>query len=189
MFGIDLKIFAPLLKEDLTQTEPPFTVASPLKDDDFVDPDSDGEIPFLLNLYKITQNLQVGFLNPNHALSHQQWLRTLLQILSAALQGLSKFIPRDNFPSTITNLDPNKEIAVKDLGKAFKAFHKFIIETPTAGTFEGQQCSHCLQVTGQVMTTQHLTAILQTCNGHIAMVRTSILNTLTSQFCKEMLTL
>jgi hypothetical protein len=68
----------------------------------------------------------------------------LLSNHSAMLYGLSKFKPKDDFPSTISNLNPNKEIVVKDLGKAFEALHQFITQTPTAGTFEGQQCSCCL---------------------------------------------
>jgi hypothetical protein len=164
-FGIDPKVFTPLLKEDLTQSTPPFTVNNPLKDNNFVDLDSNGENPYLITVNEILRNLQAGFLNPDRTLSHQQWLCSLSQILSAALQGLSKFEPRDDFPSTISNLDPDEETAVKDLGRAFEAFHKFITETLTAGTFKGQQCSCCLQVTRQVVTTQHLTAILQTCKG------------------------
>jgi len=52
--------------------------------------------------------------------------------------------------------------------------------------FEGQQCSRCLQVSGHIVTPQHLTAILKTCNDHIATVRTSILNLFTLEFHKEL---
>jgi hypothetical protein len=122
-FSINPNIFAPLLKEDLTQSSPPFTVDKPLTDNNFIDLDSDSKNPYVDMLNKITHNLKAGFLNPNRTLSHQQWLRSLSQLLSAALQGLSKFEPGDDFPSTISNLDPNEEMAVKDLGKAFVAFH------------------------------------------------------------------
>jgi hypothetical protein len=63
-FSIDLKIFAPLLKAHLTQTTSPFSITNPLKDDDFTaNFDSDEEVPFLVNLNKITRNLKRGFLN------------------------------------------------------------------------------------------------------------------------------
>jgi len=79
-FGIDPEIFAPLLKKDLTQTTPPFTVTNPLKDDDFAtDFDLDGEVPFLINLSKLTHNLEAGFLNPKRELSRQQWLHSSSQ--------------------------------------------------------------------------------------------------------------
>jgi hypothetical protein len=68
-FGIDLEIFAPLLKEDLTQTTSPFSVANPLKNDNFAaNFDSNREVPFLVNLNKITRNLKGGFLNPKREL-------------------------------------------------------------------------------------------------------------------------
>jgi hypothetical protein len=131
-FSIDPEIFTPLLKEDLTQSTPSFSVTNPLKNNNFAadfaaDFDSDREVPFLVNLNKITHNLKGGFLNPKQEPSHQQWLCSFFQILSAIGYGLSKFKPGDNFPSTISNLNPNKEIMVKDLGKAFKALHQFII--------------------------------------------------------------
>ena len=141
-FGIDPKVFAPLLKEDLTQVDPPFTIAKPLVDDDFCDDrDSEGDVPFLVTLNEVTRILNVGFLNPTQELSCQQWLCSVSQLLAATLQGLSKFQPGDDFPSTISHLDPDEETAVKDLGKALGTFHKFLRETPTAATFEGHQCS------------------------------------------------
>jgi hypothetical protein len=186
-FGIDPKIFAPLLREDLSQTEPPFTIANPLTEDAFCDDrNSDGETPYLVTLNEVIRVIEASFLNRNQELSHQQWLRSVSQLLAAFLHGLSKFQPGDDFPSTISHLDPEEETAVKDIGKALEAFHQFIRETPTAGTFEGQQCSRCLQVTGHIVTPQHLTAILQTCNGHVTTARTSILNSFTSEFRKEL---
>jgi hypothetical protein len=141
-FGIDPKVFAPLLKEDLTQIDPPFTIAKPLVDDDFCDDrDSEGNVPYLVTLNEVIRVLTAGFLNPTQELSRQQWLRSVSQLLAATLQGLSKFQPGEDFPSTISHLDPDEETAVKDLGKALETFHQFIRETPTAATFEGQQCS------------------------------------------------
>jgi hypothetical protein len=64
-FSIDPEIFTPLLKENLTQTTPPFFIANSLKNSNFAtDFDSDREVPFLVNLNKITCNLEGGFLNP-----------------------------------------------------------------------------------------------------------------------------
>jgi hypothetical protein len=186
-FSIDPKVFAPLLKEDLTQVDPPFTIAKPLTDDDFCDDrDSDGEVPYLVTLNEVIRILTAGFLNSKQELSRQQWLRSVSQLLAATLQGLSKFQPGDDFPSTISHLDPDKETAVKDLGKALEIFHTFVCETPTAATFEGQQCSRCLQVSEHIVTPQHLTAVLKTCNNHIATARTLILNSFTSEFRKEL---
>jgi hypothetical protein len=85
-FGIDLKVFAPLLKEDLTQAKPPFTIAKPLMDEDFCDNcNSDGEIPYLITLNEVTCILNVGFLNPKQELSRQQWLHSVSQLLAATL--------------------------------------------------------------------------------------------------------
>jgi hypothetical protein len=68
-FGIDPEIFAPLLKEDLTQTTPSFSITNPLKDNNFAaNFDSDREVPFLVNLNEITRNLKGGFLNPKQEL-------------------------------------------------------------------------------------------------------------------------
>jgi hypothetical protein len=168
-FGIDPKVFAPLLKEDLTQSDPPFTIADKLMDNDFCnDRNSDSKIPFLINLNEVTRTLTVGFLNSKQEFSHQQWLRSVSQLLSAILQGLGKFQPGDDFPSTISHLGPEEKMTVEDIGKALETFYQFIQETPTGATFNGQQCSRCLQVTGHIVTPQHLTAILQTCNGHVA---------------------
>jgi hypothetical protein len=186
-FGIDPNIFAPLLKEDLTQVDPPFTIAKPLTDDDFCNNrDSDGDVPYLVTLNKIICVLTAGFLNSKQELSCQQWLCSVSQLLSATLQGLSKFQSGDDFPSTISHLNPEEETAVKDLGKALETFHTFVRETPTAATFNGQQCSRCLQVSGHIITPQHLTAVLKTCNDHVATARTSILNSFTSEFRKEL---
>jgi hypothetical protein len=186
-FSIDPKVFAPLLKEDLTQVDPPFTIAKPLADDDFCDDhDSEGDVPYLVTLNEVTRVLTAGFLNPIQELSHQQWLRSVSQLLAATLQGLSKFQPGDDFPSTISHLDLDEETAVKDLSKALETFHQFVRETPTAAMFKGQQCSRCLQVSGQIVTPQHLSAILKTCNDHVATARTSILNSFTSEFRKEL---
>jgi hypothetical protein len=186
-FSLDPKVFAPLLKEDLTQTDPPFTVVNPLKEDDFCnDRDSDSKIPYLITLNEVVHVIIAGFLNRNQGLSCQQWLHSVSQLLAATLQGLSKFQPGDDFPSTIAHLSPEEETVVKDLGKTLETFHKFIYETPTAATFKGQQCSHCLQVTGHIVTPQHLTTVLQTCNNHVATARTSILNSFTSEFHKEL---
>jgi hypothetical protein len=68
-FGIDLEIFTPLLKENLTQTTSPFSVANPLKNNNFAtDFDSNKEVSFLVNLNEITRNLEGGFLNPKQEL-------------------------------------------------------------------------------------------------------------------------
>jgi hypothetical protein len=80
-FGIDPKVFAPLLKEDLTQSTPPFTIDNLLKDNNFIDLDSDGKNPYLITLNEILCNLQAGFLNSSRTLSHQQWLRSFSQVL------------------------------------------------------------------------------------------------------------
>ena len=91
-FGIDPKVFTPLLKEDLTQSDPPFTIADKLMDNDLCDDrDSDGEIPFLVNLNEVTHTLTAGFLNSKQEFSRQQWLRSVPQLLLAILQGLGKF--------------------------------------------------------------------------------------------------
>jgi hypothetical protein len=186
-FRINPKVFAPLLKEDLTQADPPFTIADILTDEDFCDDrDSDGKIPYLITLNEVTRTLKAGFLNSKQELSCQQWLCSISQLLTATLQGLSLFQPRDDFPSMISHLGPEEKTAVEDIGKALETFHQFIRETPTVATFEGQQCFRCLHVTGHIVTPQHLMAILQTCNGHVATARTLILNYLTSEFRKEM---
>jgi len=123
-FGIDPKVFAPLLKEDLTQSDPPFTIANILTDEDFCDNrDSDGEVPYLLNLNEVTRVLTAGFLNSKQELSRQQWLRSVSQLLSAILHGLSKFQPGDDFPSTISHLGPEEKTAVEDISKALETFH------------------------------------------------------------------
>jgi hypothetical protein len=92
-FGINLKVFTPLLKKDLTQSTPPFTIANPLKEDNFCNINLDGEVPYLVTLNETIHNLNAGFLNPNRELSHLQWLCLSSQLLSAMLYSLSKFVP------------------------------------------------------------------------------------------------
>jgi hypothetical protein len=178
-FGIDPEVYCPLLKEDLTTIPPPFTVEHLLDETDFANTKLDDDYVWELNY--ITNILETGFLNPMADLTRTQWLRSVAQILAAVLHGFGSFHPGDDYPNILANLDPEGEDGVVHIRKALGALFKYF-QTPRKGPQHWQQCSRCLQVSGNLVSSQELEAVLLTCNQHVATARTHLLNTKLAEY-------
>jgi hypothetical protein len=185
-FGLDLNIFGPLLRADLTSTPTPFQISCPLDGSDFRDPKAGDS--FVLNLNDTTSHVTSGFQHHATFLTHKQWLRTTSQLLAAILQGLGVFHPDGYFATLHSDLNLAKGVALGDIGKAIGSLNKYFKSPPLADDFEWQQCVRCLQVCGTTVTKDHLKAQLITCNGVIDAAKSSILNQMCSNYRKDLLT-
>jgi hypothetical protein len=142
MFRLNLNIFSPLLRVDLTSTPTPFQICHPLDGSNFGD--IKARDSFILDLNNITSHVTSGFQHHTSFLTHKQWLRTSSLLLTAILQGMGTFCPDEYFQSLHSNLNPNEGEALGNISKAVGSLHKYFKSPPPGSDFKWQQCACCL---------------------------------------------